>query len=107
MFRLCACQITPLLPRRRKKHVHRDLVVRSLSGAFTGDEATPRFMTFMNDRCSIFLVLGLAGESELVLGLAVGDLVNAVGGNGISDEVVRWEREIRERRKLRTGTIRS
>ena len=36
-------------------------------------------MAFMDDRCSVFLVLGLAGESELVLGLAVGDLVNAVG----------------------------
>jgi hypothetical protein len=39
-------------------------------------------MAFMNDRCSVFLVLGLAGESKLVLGLAVGDLVNAVGGSG-------------------------
>jgi len=34
-------------------------------------------MAFMNDRCSVFLVLGLAGKSELVLGLAVGDFVNA------------------------------
>lgn len=33
-------------------------------------------MAFVDDRCSVFLVLGLAGESELVLGLAVGDLVN-------------------------------
>jgi len=56
---------------------NRELVVRCLGGAFTGDEATPRFMAFMNDRRSVFLVLGLAGESELVLGLAVGDLVNA------------------------------
>jgi hypothetical protein len=39
-------------------------------------------MAFMNDRRSVFLVLGLAGESELVLGLAVGDLVNAVRGEG-------------------------
>ena len=36
-------------------------------------------MAFMDDRCSVLLVLGLAGESELVLGLSVGDLVNAVG----------------------------
>ena len=72
-------QITPLLPRRRKRRVHRDLVVRRLGGAFTGDEATPSFMAFMNDRCSVFLILGLAGKSELVLGFAVGDLVNAVG----------------------------
>ena len=35
-------------------------------------------MALMNDRCSVFLVFGLARESELVLGLAVGDLVNAV-----------------------------
>jgi hypothetical protein len=85
MLRLCECQLR--LPRCRpeeknKKRVHRELVVRCLGGAFTGDEATPRFMAFMNDRRSVFLVLGLAGESELVLGLAVGDLVNAVGGGG-------------------------
>ena len=35
-------------------------------------------MALMNDRRSVFLVLGLARESELVLGFAIGDLVNAV-----------------------------
>ena len=45
-------------------------------------------MAFMNDRCSVFLVLGLAGESELILGLAVGNLVNAVGDEW---EVGKWE----------------
>jgi hypothetical protein len=64
---------------KSKQRVHRDLVVRCLGNGLTADEATPRFMAFMNDRCSVFLVLGLAGESELVLGLSVGDLVNAVG----------------------------
>ena len=51
-------------------------------------------MAFMNDRCSVFLVLGLAGESELILGLAVGDLVNAVGvwGGGISGKRGKLER---------------
>ena len=44
-------------------------------------------MAFMNDRCSVFLVLGLAGEGELVLGLAVGDLINAVAGKGIGGRV--------------------
>ena len=35
-------------------------------------------MALMNDRRSVFLVLGLARESELVLGFAIGDLVNAI-----------------------------
>lgn len=33
-------------------------------------------MALVNDFCSIFLVLGLAGESELVLGLAIRDFVD-------------------------------
>jgi hypothetical protein len=37
-------------------------------------------MALMDNRCSVLLVLGLARESELVLGLAVGDLVNPVEG---------------------------
>ena len=44
-------------------------------------------MAFMNDRCSVFLVLGLAGESELVLGFAIGDLVNAGSGREKVDEM--------------------
>jgi hypothetical protein len=33
-------------------------------------------MALVNDFCSIFLVLGLARESELVLGLAIRDFVD-------------------------------
>jgi hypothetical protein len=68
-------------------------------------------MAFMDDRCSVFLVLGLAGESELVLGLAIGNLVNAVGGRE-RERVCVCVKETRmfwyciKRRKLRTGTTR-
>lgn len=70
-------------------------------------------MAFMNDRCSVFLVLGLAGESKLVLGLAVGDLVNAVGGSGERGSGREKFDETRvfwygiKKRKPRTGTTRS
>ena len=73
-------------------------------------------MAFMNDRCGVFLVLGLAGESKLVLGLAVGDLVNAVGvgGKGISGKRGSGREKSDETRvfgikgrKIRTGTTRS
>jgi len=33
-------------------------------------------MALVNDFCGIFLVLGLAGESKLVLGLAIRDFVD-------------------------------
>lgn len=56
--------------------IHRKLVGRRLGGSFAADEATPRFMALVNDFCSIFLVLGLARESELVLGLAIRDFVD-------------------------------
>jgi len=55
---------------------NRQLVGRCLGGSFAADEATPRFMALVNDFCGIFLVLGLAGESELVLGFAIRDFVN-------------------------------
>jgi hypothetical protein len=35
-------------------------------------------MALVNDFCGIFLVLGLARESELVLGLAIRDFVDTV-----------------------------
>ncbi len=110
MLRLrCQVQIPPLLPRSQKRAIHRDLVVRCLSGAFTRDsKATPRFMAFMNDRSGIFLVLGLARESELVLGLAVGNLVNAVEGiRGRREKFCETGSFGIKRRKLRTGTTRS
>jgi hypothetical protein len=49
-------------------------------------------MAFMNDCRGVFLVLGLAREGELVLGLAVGDFVNAVE--------VRWREILRDRAHL-------
>ncbi len=64
-------------------------------------------MAFMNDRCSVFLVLGLAGESELVLRLAVRDLVNAAVGVGGSEREKFDEGVLVLKRKLRTGTTRS
>lgn len=78
-LRLCECQLS--FPRCRpggtkKNSIHRQLVGRCLSGRFAADEATPRFMALVNDFCGIFLVLGLAGESELVLGLAIRDFVD-------------------------------
>jgi len=47
-------------------------------------------VTFMDNFCSILLVLGLSGESKSVLGLAVGNLVNPepfVGGSDQAREV--------------------
>lgn len=37
-------------------------------------------MTLMDDLCCIFFVLGLTRESEGVLALAIGNLVNPGGG---------------------------
>ena len=63
-------------------------------------------MALMNDRRGVFLVLCLAGESELILGLSVGNLVNAVEGKeGITS--MRRGGIGTKRRKLRTGTTRS
>jgi len=42
----------------------------------TVNETAPGFMSLMDDLHSVLLVLSLAGEGELVLGLAVGDLVD-------------------------------
>lgn len=51
-------------------------------------------MALMNDRRSVFLVLGLAGESKLILGLSVGDLVNTVEGKEeITSETGYWYQE--------------
>jgi hypothetical protein len=64
----------------KKNSVHRKVVVRCLGGTFASDEAPPRFVAFMNDFRGVLLVLSLARESELVLGLAIGDLVDTVRG---------------------------
>jgi len=53
------------------------------SSGLAGDELLPSIGTLVDDIGGVLLVLALAGESELVLGLAVGDLVDAeplVGG---------------------------
>ena len=41
-------------------------------------------MALVNDFCGIFLVLGLARESKLILGLAIRDFVNTAGEVGNS-----------------------
>lgn len=54
------------------------------------DELVPGVGALVDDVESVLLVLALAGESELVLGLAVGDLVDAeplVGGTQEAGEV--------------------
>jgi hypothetical protein len=42
-----------------------------------GDQALPSLSALTDDIHGVLLVLALAGESELVLGLAIGDLVDA------------------------------
>jgi len=42
----------------------------------TVDETAPSFVSLVDDLHGILLVLGLAGEGELVLGFAIGDLVD-------------------------------
>lgn len=52
-------------------------------GGLAGDELLPGIGTLVDDLLGVLLVLALAGEGELVLGLSVGDLVDAeplVGG---------------------------
>lgn len=50
-----------------------DFVVCRLCGGFTRHgEAAPRLVAFVNDLCRVFFVLGLSGEGECVLGLAIG-----------------------------------
>lgn len=52
-------------------------------GDLASDELLPSVGTLLDDIVGVLLVLALAGEGELVLGLAVGDLIDAeplVGG---------------------------
>lgn len=59
-------------------------------GGLASDELVPGVGTLVDNVQSVLLVLALAGESELVLGLAVGDLVDAeplVGGTQKAGEV--------------------
>lgn len=55
-----------------------------------GDELLPGIGTLVDDILGVLLVLALAGEGELVLGLAVGDLVDTeplVGGTHETGQV--------------------
>lgn len=59
-------------------------------GGLAGDELLPRLGALTDDVHGVLLVLALAGEGELVLGLSVGDLVDAeplVGGAQKAGEV--------------------
>ena len=49
---------------------------------FTVDETAPSFMGLVDDLHSILFVLGFSREGELVLGLAIGDLVDPRGARG-------------------------
>jgi hypothetical protein len=55
----------------------RDVHSNAMCGAVAVDEATPGLVALVDDLCRVLLVLGLARERELVLRLAVGDLVDA------------------------------
>lgn len=55
---------------------HGKIVGGSLSSALSGNEATPCFMTLMDDLCRVFLILGFTRERESVFGLSIRDLVD-------------------------------
>lgn len=59
--------------------VHGEVIAGGLGGDLTTEETTPCFVALMDDLGGILLVLGFARESELVLGLAIGDLVDPEG----------------------------
>lgn len=67
-----------------------DLQANVTRGGLASDKLVPGVGTLVDDIQGVLLVLALAGESELVLGLAVGDLVDAepfVGGTQKAGEV--------------------
>jgi len=53
---------------------------------FTANETAPSFVGLVNDLRGILLVLSLAGEGELVLGLSIGNLVDPEPLVGSPDE---------------------
>ena len=60
------------------------------TGSLAGDELLPGIGALADDILGVLLVLALAGEGELVLGLSVGDLVDAeplIGGAQKTGEV--------------------
>ena len=56
--------------------VHGQIVRGRLRGALAGDKTAPSLVALVDDLGRVLLVLRLAGERELVLGLAIGDLVD-------------------------------
>ena len=58
------------------KYVHREVIRSSLCGALARNEPAPRFVALVDDLSRVLLVLRLTRERELVLGLAIGDLVD-------------------------------
>jgi len=72
--------------RRWAEHVRRDTAGWGLAG----DQPLPGLGTLVDDVHGVLLVLALAGEGELVLGLSVGDLVDTeplVGGTQEAGQV--------------------
>jgi len=59
--------------KRERKNLHANLA----GGGLARDELLPGIGTLLDNFHGILLVLALAGESELVLTLAIGDLVDA------------------------------
>jgi len=67
-----------------------DIIGLSLGGDVTLDQTLPSLMGLLDDVGGVLLVLGLTREGKLVLGLSIGDLVNAeplVGGTDESGQV--------------------
>lgn len=56
--------------------LHGEIVRGGLSGALAADETAPGLVALVDDLGGVLLVLRLTGERELVLGLAIGDLVD-------------------------------
>jgi len=54
----------------------REIIRRGPSRALALDEASPRFMAFMYNLGSVFLVFGLTRKGEGILRLSIGDFVN-------------------------------
>ena len=61
-----------------QRHAHGEVVRRRLGGALARDEAAPRLVALVDDLGRVLLVLRLTRERKLVLGLAIGDLVDAI-----------------------------
>lgn len=68
--------------------MHGKVVGSGLRRALASDELAPGFVALVDDLGGVLLVLGLARESELVLGLAIGDLVDATKRNSFSLNLV-------------------